>query len=271
MGATEKVSKVPGPASADIDSERVVRDFLNAVSFMQEPPEPAACFPPEPSNADKTAKRSEKGENALDDAEGPDRAGTSVSALSEATLDTCAPGSSGKSSDVSSDGRDILKEFCLHKELIERMHLTPQELDALSHSVLLGSLISKRDILFMLRIIRGQTAEEDTSSAVYSEMAKDIRRDSLRKLAESDSRAISVRRKVRRLLVPCGGMFAAGLFVLIKMAPPASLPVEATTWLEALVFVSALVALALCLRYTISMRRFKVRPRHHILRWAMWP
>lgn len=236
MGKIRKVTKAPKPESLDIDSERLVRDLLDALTLVEAPPKPLARFSPEQPNLGKTAKRPERRETAVGRAEDPGRAATLVPTLSEAATDMAAQTSSKTSIGVSSERRDILEQFCLDDELRERMHVTPQELDALAHSSLLGSLTSKQDLLFMLRTLREcvPSATEHTTGAVYFEMAEDIRRDSLRKLVEWDLRETIVRRRAWGLLVPCAGIFAAGLILLLKIVPCALLSTEAINWFRVL-------------------------------------
>lgn len=99
----------------------------------------------------------------------------------------------------------IIQEFCNDHEVIERLQVTPQELQALSGASLLGPLICKEDVLFMLRQIRevrnlGElqatvrpeplyVGDENIGPSMpdFSEMAERIRREALPKLDESDA------------------------------------------------------------------------------------
>ena len=63
--------------------------------------------------------------------------------------------------------RQIWDQFLNDQELLERLRVTPQELNALADCVLLGTLKSKQDMLFILRQIRMATdpsAEKTTLS-----------------------------------------------------------------------------------------------------------
>ncbi len=63
----------------------------------------------------------------------------------------------------------IFEEFSSDHELLERLSVTPEELQALSRSSLFGSLRGKADLLFILRQIReGSTAGAEASAAVES-------------------------------------------------------------------------------------------------------
>jgi len=54
--------------------------------------------------------------------------------------------------------REILDEIRSDRELIERLKISPQELEALSKCALLGTLTCKQDMLFILRLIREATS-----------------------------------------------------------------------------------------------------------------
>ena len=61
----------------------------------------------------------------------------------------------------------IWDEFCDDHELLERLRVTPQELDALKNCVLLGTITCQQDVLFILQQIRiatGPSSEETTVS-----------------------------------------------------------------------------------------------------------
>src|SRR5208337_4093895 len=56
--------------------------------------------------------------------------------------------------------RAILDEIRNDRELIARLRVTPQELEALSKCALLGTLTCKQDMLFILRQIREATSPD---------------------------------------------------------------------------------------------------------------
>jgi hypothetical protein len=67
--------------------------------------------------------------------------------------------------------REIWNGFSKDHELLERLRVTPQELDALANCVLLGTLTCKQDMLFILQQIRAATepsSEEPTISLIPS-------------------------------------------------------------------------------------------------------
>ena len=55
------------------------------------------------------------------------------------------------------DKRDLWDQFRHDRELIQRLRITPNEINALEHCALLGTLTCKQDFLFILRQIREAT------------------------------------------------------------------------------------------------------------------
>jgi hypothetical protein len=69
--------------------------------------------------------------------------------------------------------RAILDEIRNDRELIKRLSITPQELEALSKCALLGTLTCKQDMLFILRQIREATSPTiDQAAALFPLPAK---------------------------------------------------------------------------------------------------
>jgi len=58
---------------------------------------------------------------------------------------------------ASPDKRDLWDQFRHDHELIQRLRITPNEIDSLQHCALLGTLTCKQDFLFILRQIREAT------------------------------------------------------------------------------------------------------------------
>ena len=58
---------------------------------------------------------------------------------------------------IPSEERAILDEIRNDRELIHRLGITSQELEALSKCALLGTLTCKQDMLFILRQVREAT------------------------------------------------------------------------------------------------------------------
>ena len=63
--------------------------------------------------------------------------------------------------------RAILDQIRNDHELIKRLSITPQELEALSKCALLGTLTCKQDMLFILRQIREATSAGADQTAVF--------------------------------------------------------------------------------------------------------
>lgn len=59
---------------------------------------------------------------------------------------------------ASPEKRGLWDQFRHDHELIERLKITPDEIDALQHCALLGTLTCKQDLLFILRQIREATS-----------------------------------------------------------------------------------------------------------------
>src|ERR1700732_349558 len=65
------------------------------------------------------------------------------------------------------DERAILDEIRNDRDLISRLSITPQELEALSKCALLGTLTCKQDMLFILRQIREATSSTIDHTALF--------------------------------------------------------------------------------------------------------
>jgi hypothetical protein len=63
--------------------------------------------------------------------------------------------------------RAVLEEIRNDRELIRRLSITPQELEALSKCALLGTLTSKQDMLFILRQIREASSPTIDHAALF--------------------------------------------------------------------------------------------------------
>src|SRR6266852_5101157 len=59
---------------------------------------------------------------------------------------------------ASPDKRDLWNQLRNDHELVQRLRITPPEIDALEHCALLGTLTCKQDFLFILRQIREATS-----------------------------------------------------------------------------------------------------------------
>ena len=91
---------------------------------------------------------------------------------------------------IPSEERAILDEIRNDRELIHRLSITPQELEALSKCALLGTLTCKQDMLFILRQIREATNSTIDQPTVFPQPAEmlddpDPRPDLRRKPAQA--------------------------------------------------------------------------------------
>jgi len=73
--------------------------------------------------------------------------------------------------------RAILDQIRNDHELIERLKITPQELEALSKCALLGTLTCKQDMLFILRQIREATSPTIDHTTIFPQPAPATDRD----------------------------------------------------------------------------------------------
>jgi hypothetical protein len=125
--------KEPKTAGAPVNAERVVHELLDALETLAKKRQCAsssAAEQPEPIPAFESAGGSE------------------------------APGFEAQSSE---DG--VIQGFCRAHGVVERLRVTPQDLQALADASLLGSLTCKEDVLFMLRQIRGARTQAEPEAA----------------------------------------------------------------------------------------------------------
>jgi hypothetical protein len=127
--------KEPKVAGAPVDAERVIRELLDAFESLRKKRQltsSSAGQQPEPIPALESAERSER---------------------------------TGFDAQTSEDG--VIQGFCRAHGVVERLRVTPQELQALADASLLGSLTCKEDVLFMLHQIHGArtSAEPDATAA----------------------------------------------------------------------------------------------------------
>jgi len=178
----QQFMEVPKLNRPSVDTERLVRDFLAAVNSLKASTVGFAC----------------------DSSNEPDRVSCPVSksgAAEPALLSALAEDPEAEDDEIGPDKHLIFEEFRNDHELIERLQVTPKELQALSSSALLGSLTGKADLLFILHQIRlGSEAEHAKPSALNSrptpgqrveesprnlkEMTEHIRREAMARLAE---------------------------------------------------------------------------------------
>ena len=73
---------------------------------------------------------------------------------------------------IPSEERAILDEIRNDRELIHRLSITSQELEALSKCALLGTLTCKQDMLFILRQVREATNSTIDQPTVFPKPAE---------------------------------------------------------------------------------------------------
>ena len=216
-----------------VDAERLVRGFLDAFNTLKAITAPPAC--PMPAEDERPAQLQEGSTGAFElaasalstvAAEPPPELRTSVEPLTEPDSDIdeeeaeqilSFQGAGNSESLDYQDGalktqHEVIEEFCADHEVLERLHVTPVELRALSRVSMLGVLTCKQDLLFILRQIReGGTRTESqeiaspepievpapvTGASIpeISEMSERIRLEALEKLAEAETQNAAKRR-----------------------------------------------------------------------------
>ena len=190
----------PKLAAAPVDAERAeraVRELVDAFNFLKTRPAPHTFFSPRKER--RRSPQSQEGRAKAFELVGDALSTTSADRQPElrTLLEDLIEARSGQ--------HKILEEFRRDHEAIERLRVTPEELQALSSTSLLGSLTCRRDVLFMLRQIREARKPGELQAAAppeplhvpaenidpsirdISEMAERIRREGLARLTESDS------------------------------------------------------------------------------------
>ena len=230
----------PKLATARVDAERVVRELLGAFKLLKTMPAPLTCFSPSEEEQPRPPQ-SQDGRSRAFEVAGGTLSTTSAdpSPVPRPPLETLT----GAVSDIDeaapeqistfekSTQHEIIEEFRSDHEVIERLRVTPQELQALSSASLLGSLTYKQDVQFMLSQIREarepaslqatvppeplHVAAENIEPSIpdFSEMAERIRRESLAKLNESDSLRVIDRRSTLGQF----GVFSSALILMAAM------------------------------------------------------
>src|SRR5208283_2095829 len=127
----------------------------------------------------------------------------------------------------------VIEGFCRDHGVIERLRVTPQELEALSQVSLFGSLTCTQDALFVLRqvmsalepaglpaTVRSESRHAQYDIGVYdSWIAELVRRESLARQNEFDSsRDIDRRNPLHRVVVFSAALVLMAIFMGISMA-----------------------------------------------------
>lgn len=138
-------------ASAPVDTERVVRDLVDAFKSLKA--RAPLTWPQPGEREEERAPESGRAE--------PERILASQSTENSETGDHQLEAQSRQSG--------VIEGFCRSHGIVERFQVTPEELQALFDASLLGSLTCKEDMLFMLRQIRKARTPEQPSTTVVLE------------------------------------------------------------------------------------------------------
>jgi hypothetical protein len=133
------------PATAVVNTERVIRELLDAFDSLRSVPAPERA-PETPLKA----PTSTVSDSAF---EGGEHSETPVYGIET----------------TSSQQEIFIEGFCTDHKLVERLRVTPEELQVLNSVSLLGSFNCNQDVLFMLRQIRETTKLENLQATIPSE------------------------------------------------------------------------------------------------------
>ncbi len=163
----------PKVTEAAVGAEQVVRDLVDALKSLQKKEAPLNSSPPGEQEQQKppesrggrskatTLLEAWPGASDVDEPE-PEQ----ISEL-ETAENSQTPGF-----DVQSGESGIVQGFCRNHGVVERFRVTPEELKALSTASLLGPLICKEDVKFMLRQIREASKPAEPEATAASEQIR---------------------------------------------------------------------------------------------------
>ena len=248
----------PKPAGASVDAERVIHDLLDALKSLKGVTAPPTCSPPGDNQQQQRSEQSQKdsvkalelvGRTLSNAADPPLQPTTTthfnavmvpVSDFDEGNPRQAAVIESSEnfeSSDFQIEAQStdcgVIEGFCRDHGIIERLRVTPQELQALSEISLLGSLTCTQDALFVLRQVRSAlkpaglpaTVRPESRQAPYdiglydSWIAELVRRESLARLTEFDSsREIDHRNPLHRVVAVSTALVLMAIFMGISIA-----------------------------------------------------
>ena len=246
----------PKPAGTPVDTERVIRDLLDAFKSLKGITAPATCSPPDKNEQQQRSQQSQQDSakalalvgSTLSNAAGPPLQPTThfnalmvpASGFDEANPRQAAAVESSEnleSSDFQIEAQStecsVIEGFCRDHGIIERLRVTPQELQALSEISLLGSLTCTQDALFVLRQVRSAlkpaglpaTVRPESLQAPYdirlydSWIAELVRRESKAKLTESDSLGdIDHRNPLQRVVAVSTALVLMAIFMGLSIA-----------------------------------------------------
>jgi hypothetical protein len=248
----------PKPAGAAVDTERVIRDLLDALKSLKGVTAPPACSPPDKNEQQQRSQQWQKDPaqalalvgSTLSDAAGPRLRSTTttrfktvmvpVSDFEQGNPQQAAAVESSENlenSDFQIEAQStecgVIEGFCRDHGIIERLQVTPQEIEALSKVSLLGSLTCRQDALFVLRQVRSAmkpaglqaTVRPESVDVPYQDIEYDswiaelIRRESLARLNEFDSSGdIDHRNPLHRVVVVSSALVLMAIFMGISIA-----------------------------------------------------
>ncbi|MFZ1888682.1 MAG: hypothetical protein WAU33_11665 [Candidatus Binataceae bacterium] len=181
--------------TVNIDTERLVRDFLAAVDSLKKPNAELPCA----SSPEREPEPESCPVPAVDPTE-PASLSDFLESSEDSDAEDCDAGQHQQ--------HRVFEEFASDHELHERLKVTPQELETLSGSSLFGALSSKTDLLFILRQIRegaksdhanqdgfkprsapDQVIEESPRN--FKEMTERIRREAMARIEKLPPKAAS--------------------------------------------------------------------------------
>jgi len=188
----------PKPAGTPVDTERVIRELLDAFKSLKGVTAPTTCSLPQAA--------------AVESSEDLESSDCQIEAQST---------------------EGVIEGFCRDHGIVERLRVTPQELQALSEVSLLGSLTCTQDALFVLRQVRSAlkpaelpaTVRPESLQAPYdiglydSWIAELVRRESLARLTEFDSsRDVDHRNPLHRVVIVSSALVLMAIFMGISIA-----------------------------------------------------
>src|ERR1700735_2659145 len=188
----------PKPAGTPVDTERVSRELLDAFKSLKGVTAPTTCSLPQAA--------------AVESSEDLESSDCQIEAQST---------------------EGVIEGFCRDHGIVERLRVTPQELQALSGISLLGSLTCRQDALFVLRQVRSAlkpaelpaTVRPESLQAPYdiglydSWIAELVRRESLARLTEFDSsRDVDHRNPLHRVVIVSSALVLMAIFMGISIA-----------------------------------------------------
>lgn len=247
----------PKPAGTPVDTERVIRELLDAFKSLKGVTASTSFSPAGKNEQQQRSRQSQKdpatalalvgstlsndGDPRLQPTTRFNAPMVPVSDFDEGNLQQAAAVESSENlerSDFQIEAQStdcgVIEGFCRDHGIIERLRVTPEELQALSEVSLLGSLTCTQDALFVLRQVRsainpaGQqaTVRPESVDVPYGNLelydswiAELVRRESQAKLTESGSLAdIDHPKPLHRFVVVSLALVLMAIFMGISIA-----------------------------------------------------